>query len=444
MAANFQNMTVKALRELAREHVGPGFSRLKTKSELVAALQKVFSEKNHTRREVASPAANHRGDAASAESRAKPVVAGPRGTSDVRVRPAAPAAEDCVEVRSTVPPQASATPLSAPRVGEQVHGAPLANGALPHDAPGATAKAEPARRPSERSASGAPEGILSETERDLVQAFGKARAQCSDPFFLNESLEGVLPYDEALGELPESYDEESLVLLTKGPYALYLYWDFSQETLAKLQKMQGAVTCLRLFAGDQMVRELECTLNDRSWYFHGLQPGLTYRVELVAISAEGDVMRIGPSSNAVQLPSDAPSPLIDDRFIRLPFDVSASSVAEAIRMSEKSEKRELPPLSKTLRALLYQASGGHSGRGFGSSNQLPEERAPIQEGQGAASGADSKEGVLRRGIGARSTGPWSGTLLDAWGSPRPSSDTLCARRQTPLSSDDSEGDPPAR
>ncbi len=416
MVANFQNMTVKALRELAREHVGPGFSRLKTKSELVAALQKVFSEKNLTR-EVAPERASARNQGAAAAQ--------------------APSAAD-VDVGAAQGREGEAAPWpQRQRAREEDGEAALAAQRLSADTATAGDSGDSA------SAGEAAAGILSDAGLDLVQAFGKARAQCSDPFFLNESLEGVLPYDEVLGELPESYDEESLVLLTKGPYALYLYWDFSRETLAKLQRMQGVVTCLRLFAGDQMVRELECTLNDRSWYFHGLQPGLTYRVELVAISADGDVMRIGPSSNAVQLPSDAPSPLIDDRFIRLPFDVSASSVAEAIRMSEKIEKKELPPLSKTLRALLYQASGGNSGRGFGSSssNQLPEGAAPRQQGEGEAPSGPDAEGALRRGIGARATGPWSGTLLDSWGNPRPSSDTLCARRQTAHPEGNSEDDP---
>ena len=212
-------------------------------------------------------------------------------------------------------------------------------------------------------------------------------------------------------------------------------WDFSQETLARLQRMRGAVTCLRLFAGDQMVRELECTLNDRSWYFHGLQPGLTYRVELVAFSSEGDVMRIGPASNAVQLPTDAPSPLIDDRFIRLPFDVSASSVAEAIRQSEREEKAALPPLSKTLRALLYQASGGMSGRFIGASNWPQEDRAAASD---ATDSADEKT----RSLGTRASGgPWSGTLLDAWGNRRPSSDTLVARQWNDTAEEDDE--PPA-
>jgi len=401
MVANFQNMTVKALRELAREHVGPGFSRLKTKGELVAALNRAFSKRNVDCE--ATPAANANG------------VSSTGATSSMSAPVAVQNADNAVN----------------PPVDESA----AKRGGVDEEAPAeVAADAGDGQRGHEVGENLLPEE-REETERELVQAFGKARAQCSDPFFLNEALEGVLPYDEALGELPESYDEESLVLITKGPYALYLYWDFSQETLARLQRMRGAVTCLRLFAGDQMVRELECTLNDRSWYFHGLQPGLTYRVELVAFSSEGDVMRIGPASNAVQLPTDAPSPLIDDRFIRLPFDVSASSVAEAIRQSEREEKAALPPLSKTLRALLYQASGGMSGRFIGASNWPQEDRAAASD---ATDSADEKT----RSLGTRASGgPWSGTLLDAWGNRRPSSDTLAARQWNDTAEEDDE--PPA-
>ena len=37
-------MTVRALRELAKKHLGPGYSRLKTKTELIAELAKSLAE----------------------------------------------------------------------------------------------------------------------------------------------------------------------------------------------------------------------------------------------------------------------------------------------------------------------------------------------------------------------------------------------------------------
>ncbi|MDR0965990.1 MAG: DUF4912 domain-containing protein [Myxococcales bacterium] len=395
MAANFENMTVKALRELARAHVGPGFSNLKTKSALVAALRKIFAKEQ-------------RAAEAAAKSDQTPIAA-------PQVPPVLPA-----------PPPEPALAAAPPQKVQEQGEADLA-----------ARTPEPAPEPPEDSAS-VSEGILSATERELVQAYGKARAQRSDPFFLDDALAGALPYEEALGELPQSYDEESLVLLVKGPYALYLYWDFSSETVAKLHsKMERTVTCLRLFADDQMVRELECTLNDRSWYFHGLQPGLSYRVELVAISPEGDATRIGPSSNRVQLPSDAPSPLIDDRFIRLPFDVSSTTVAQVIQSATCAERRELPPLSRTLRSILYQASVGPTPRGFGASDQHLAAHTPAASSPSSFDDDESRR--LGLGEGLRSSGPWSGSLLDAWGS-RPSSDTVRARREEACPGNDAEGD----
>ena len=243
---------------------------------------------------------------------------------------------------------------------------------------------------------------MSDAGRDLIQAYGKARSQCSDPFFLNDAMEGILPEDEALGELPDSYGEESLVLISKGPYALYLYWDFSGATLEKLAAMEGAVTCLRLFAGEQMIRELECTLHDRSWYFHGLQPGLRYRVELVAVDRNGNSQRIGPSSNSVTLPPGTPSPLIDDRFVRLPFDASSMSIAEALSSPESkgTSSREQRQFSMTLRSLIYQASGGRREPNMsGSSDQwlIPHDASSVDgpPQEDAGEGAETDASLLK-------------------------------------------------
>src|SRR4051794_30253986 len=92
--ADLKEMTVKALRDLARKHVGPGYSKLKTKSELLAALTRALprslgralrsnapeAEVKSTAPEAAEPAApSHRAPAAEAVEPApthEPSVAG--------------------------------------------------------------------------------------------------------------------------------------------------------------------------------------------------------------------------------------------------------------------------------------------------------------------------------------------------------------------------------
>ena len=364
MADNLRSMTVKELKELAKVRIGAGYSKLRTKAALIEALEKVTSS---------APASSP----APVSSPASPQVSRKKNSRTQAPLPLSQAAVSQAEIQASAAQRPAVIPKPE-TLQKAVPPAPASPAAAPSSDQTAAAPESAAEPTKERQEDGAPpvsagQSILSQAGRDLVQAFGKARSQCSDPFFLNDAMEGILPEDEALGELPESYGEESLVLISKGPYALYLYWDFSGATLERLAAMDGAVTCLRLFAGEQMIRELECTLHDRSWYFHGLQPGLRYRVELVAVDKNGRSERIGPSSNSVTLPPGTPSPLIDDRFVRLPFDASSMSIAEAIAAPETkvAASREQRQFSMTLRTLIYQASGGRLPSPSGSSEQWP-------------------------------------------------------------------------
>ncbi len=418
MSENFRNMTVKDLKALAKVRIGAGYSKLRTKAALVEALEKLSAASSSSAAQQTAAKSAGASEVRSPKKAAVPTdmpksAASARGRGASRraaaVPEAVPAAMKPAKTSQThqtkktdVVAAEAAVPRTSKKAAEKqnlIHAspspAPTASQASPASkaASPASAFASPVSSPAPQKAPQAKTsgGILSDAGRDLIQAYGKARSQCSDPFFLNDAMEGILPEDEALGELPESYGEESLVLISKGPYALYLYWDFSGATLERLAAMDGAVTCLRLFAGEQMIRELECTLHDRSWYFHGLQPGLRYRVELVAVDRNGHSERIGPSSNTVTLPPGTPSPLIDDRFVRLPFDASSMSIAEALSTQEtrSTASREQSQFSMTLRSLIFQASGGRMPSPSGSSEQWPLPSSFSENGEASESAQSS-------------------------------------------------------
>ncbi|HYG67072.1 MAG TPA: DUF4912 domain-containing protein, partial [Anaeromyxobacteraceae bacterium] len=83
--ADLRKMTVQSLRELARKVLGPGYSRLKTKGELVAALEqaekKVASavEKAGSRVRQATRRAGNAAKAPRAAAR-KPEAPAPEGS----------------------------------------------------------------------------------------------------------------------------------------------------------------------------------------------------------------------------------------------------------------------------------------------------------------------------------------------------------------------------
>ena len=330
--ADLKVMTVRALRDLARKHIGPGYSKLKTKSELVAALSKVL----------------------------------PRSVQEALEPKEQPMEKDPVAQRPVAPEAQPEQP--AP------------------EAQHAAAASEPTPE-AHLVARVAGELAARQAEIPLVEE-KPAPAPAAAPEF-----------DEQLGELPDSYGEDSVMLLPKDPYSLYLYWDFSRETVQRaFEWMPGVHTKIRVYADNELVREVDFSLDSRSWYFHGLQPNRSYRVELVSLAVDGQVRRIGSASNTARLPPDGPSSIIDDRFVCIPFDMPTSRMVEAARRGE----RVAPPFPEEARHKLYQASGGET-RALGASEQ---------RAVGGVTAAPppppgpTGEQAPRRFVGVRSSGPW--------------------------------------
>jgi hypothetical protein len=333
--AEFEGLTVRALRELARKLLGRGHSKLRTKSDLIAALSKARPEhasRSRKKRSIPSP---------------KRAPALPRG------QPASPGLE----------------------------------------------------RPSEPN----PEDYL------VARLAGKGVAHQAQTLLEEEKL---LPYPvipspsfaEELGELPESYGEDRVVLLPKDPRSLYLFWEFAPATVRRASEwMPGLRTILRLTADDQIIRESEFSLQAGNWYFNDLPPGRTYRVELVSVASDGQVRRIGPASNWARLPAQGPSKAIEDRFVRIPFDMLTRRLADAMRgLTTRLGARFEPaspsgPASKPPQ-VLPPTAGPLSGAGLEArlvspptggvfAGRMPEERAP--EGRVPAVRAPSGGSWLR-------------------------------------------------
>lgn len=437
---DLKSLTVRALRELARKHIGPGYSRLRTRSELIRALTDVLprsvnralepgtSEAAPTDRPAATqPPKSEPEKKRSKGKRRDPVASRQRLTSE-RTENAEftgsemPRSGDAVtdsneDSRKKVPPQSPAAqvedrpPMSPGRELE----APLAPA-------GEMAEARP-EIPSERA--------LEEETVAAVDAEEKAEETIEEEAFEAEAaeLESKLEveaepapekkeewieppaareakyWDSQLGELPDSYGEDTVVLLVKDPFTVMVFWDFSPETRARaFEHLHGPHAKLRLYDEERgQVREVDFALEARRWYLHGLEPGRRYHVELMAVGAGGETRRIGPPSNLVSVPPKGPSPIIDDRFIRIPFDISPRRALEGIGAMEQfgswdeaRGERGAEDESERLRDRLYQLSGGHV---VGASEQMPN----------WAAGAESRGGAS---AGGRYSGqwPWSGIL----------------------------------
>jgi hypothetical protein len=342
---DYKKMTVESLRELARKVLGPGQSK-KTKAELVAALESAGGKGGGAARATGAPArpagAAPAGKAAKAAGAAKSLA---KGVAKGAARKAGEAArEGAKAVARAGKAAAGAGKLAASAAREGAKGArarrpgkvAAAVAAVTGAAAGAAAgvaaarqAAKAARSRRDPSAGPDPDGFFVARVRgeDAVREAPHPMAEAAGEGWLEaEEAVGAVVYDEQLGELPWGYGDDAFVALARDPRTLFLYWDWAQPTLARaFEGLDHPRTQLWVFAradgGWERVRITEFALESRGFYVHDLAPGRTYRAEIHVVDRAGRERLLATSSNECGLPPVGPSPVVDDRFVRLPWDV---------------------------------------------------------------------------------------------------------------------------
>ncbi|ACG72367.1 conserved hypothetical protein [Anaeromyxobacter sp. K] len=396
---DLRKMTVESLRALARKVLGPGHSRLKTKAELVSALEEAGAGEPAR----AAPSGT---SAAKAAPRAKPAAKAKPGPSvkparpgpGARVRAAAgravkatgeavravkqaagevarrgakkPAREAAAEVAEAGVPapskaakpgrpgaaaraaragagaaigavvgaKAGAAPARARKAGKAATAAAAVAGAAVGAAVGAAAGARAGRR---KAAARRPRGAVPDAEGFFVarvrgeDAVREAPHPLVEPEPEDEEVageeaegtpSGAPAYDEGLGDLPWGYGDDAFVALPRDPRTLFLYWDWSGATLdAAFQGLEHGRSQLWVFArsgaGWERVRVIDFALESRGYYVHDLEPGRAYRAEIHVVDRRGAERLVARPSNPVGLPPSGPSGVVDDRFVRIPWDM---------------------------------------------------------------------------------------------------------------------------
>ncbi len=333
--AKLESMTVEALRKLARQVLGPASARLRSKKALLEALQAA-------------------GAAPPAGKKAPPPPA----------RKAAAAGEAVGEEKK-------APAKRAPRA--------KAAGRKAAGSPGAGKLAAPGGKPAETAAGTGAPGVDPEAHfvarvrgeeaaRTAPHPMTEAAVEAQRPSGVRElgEPEPAVP-DEGLGELPWGYGDDVLVALPRDPRTLFLYWDYAANAVAEaFAGMDGGRAQLWIFArgpggGLERVRTLDFALEARGFYVHDLEPGRAYLAEVHALDGQGRERRLGGPSNEVVLPTVGPSPLVDDRFALIPWDLPLSRWLGEVRRGG--------PFSEELRALLARLSdwSRFAGRTWGGS-----------------------------------------------------------------------------
>lgn len=365
---DFKEMTVRALRDLARQKLVRGYSKL-TKDQLVAALKKVpgavKSALAPAKKVAEEMTARSRKAPSLVSAAARAVGKGKKGgakkkggTSEPPAKPArnearganvaeaaVPAAKETAPKKAVAverpeapqPPRAErSVAVSATRstVASDVVAAEPVPVAPTGPTPKASAEAERPRPPPSRRRRAA-------TASPVVEGFFLARMGAPPRAAAEVVGEDDEPsYNEELGDLPESYPDELAIALPRDPHTLFVFWAFSGATVAKAREgLSHPRSVLRVFDGDRLVREATFDLDAKSFYVEGLAPGRSYRVELFFVGADGFSRRIGAASRAVSLPREGPSDDVRIRFVKIPSGMSSSDISAMVGDGQPADTR---------------------------------------------------------------------------------------------------------
>ncbi len=103
--------------------------------------------------------------------------------------------------------------------------------------------------------------------------------------------------------LPESYNEDRLVILVRDPYLAYAYWDFSKKTIKDfgLDK-EGSKIIIRTYDIEKKFFDLELPAQMRNCYFQLPHPGKKYYSE-IGVVRNNKFIPIA-RSNEINVPPD--------------------------------------------------------------------------------------------------------------------------------------------
>jgi uncharacterized protein len=330
--AELKNMTVQALRDLARKALGRGHSKLKTKTELIEALQAAQKKVAGAAEKAASKVREAAGRAARVADRSERAE---KGAEAMRGKPREPARAREKEKGGVEPrggskagqaareaARAVRDAADAARAGARRVRAALRGGEREPDPEGYIV----ARVAGEAAARGAPhpmtESAMDAERRSAAGADLDGEGAADE---LDEAGAPTAPgaYEENLGELPWAYGDDTLMALPRDPSTLFFYWDHAQETLRHAwEGLEGGRPQLWVFVMEPSgawtkVRAVDFALESRSYYIHDLEPGRVYRAEIHVVDRAGRDKLLPKASNEMMLPPVGPSPVIDDRFMRI-------------------------------------------------------------------------------------------------------------------------------
>jgi len=127
------------------------------------------------------------------------------------------------------------------------------------------------------------------------------------------------------GELPQTYGEDRIVLMTRDPFVVHAYWEATPARLEREKAWFGWTSklCLRIyditgvqFDGRNAVGYYDQEVFERvgNWYFDLGRPSHSFCADLGLLSPEGRFLTL-TRSNYVTMPRDGVSEQIDEEWM---------------------------------------------------------------------------------------------------------------------------------
>jgi hypothetical protein len=209
----------------------------------------------------------------------------------------------------------------------------------------------------------------------------------SKKFEIEDKRGYVEPTYELVGDetyvLPPEYGDTKITLLVQDPYWMHAYWEINDEARKKFKIERGkhnVPMAIRVYnASTKESFDVEINDNARSWYFKIPIAGLPFYAELGLKDAKGKFVVIA-QSNTVNVPTDKPSEVIDEKWI------SKEDRAKAEELFKRSGGYIIHKLvgSQSMTEWMMSpnsvSSAGSFGAGSGSGG-VAAKKLPVQKGR---------------------------------------------------------------
>jgi hypothetical protein len=137
------------------------------------------------------------------------------------------------------------------------------------------------------------------------------------------------PAYEELGQLPESYGENTVFLIARDPKWLFTYWDVSPNSFPD-DAGGGKVFLKVLFENGAEESLIEINLAARNWYIPVPDAATTYRVEIGCFDKGGAWVPVAWSGMATT-PADELSEESAVDFATVPFHLSFQNLVDTVK-----------------------------------------------------------------------------------------------------------------